>query len=206
MLHQNILPAVDRLFRAYDGYLEDKSKDTLFLLLNALHSLDDRLRPLFGRLFFQISEYVALKALRNHQHHAGEVKFVLAGTDITDLAMPTDLVFACLISAADRDAAVNGTDKRYRDDVRDAFRSSTRDYGDVVDINPCIFNCVVRIYEVLCEHDLTSESKEFAEMAKSYEFEQQEGHSHFVTGQIICPPGRADLARQWLAACYRQAP
>jgi hypothetical protein len=206
MTHLNILAAVDRLFRAYDGYLEDKSKDTLFLLLNALHSLDDRLRPQYGRLFFDIPEYVALKALRNHQHHAGEVKFVLTGTAIADLAMPTDLVFACLMSAADRDAAINGSGTRYRDAVRDAFTSSTRDYGEVVDINPCIFNCVVRVYEVLCKHDLTSDSKEFAEMPQSYEFEQQEGYSHFVTGQIVCLPGRADLARQWLVACHRQAP
>jgi hypothetical protein len=27
-----------------------------------------------------------------------------------------------------------------------------------------------------------------------------------VTGQIVCLPGRADLARQWLVACHRQAP
>ena len=50
MSDKNIISAVDRLFRAYDEYTADSSEDTLFLLLTALHSLDDRLGTTKGRL------------------------------------------------------------------------------------------------------------------------------------------------------------
>src|SRR5436305_14923307 len=65
--------AADRFFRAYHAHCTMPDEDTLFNLLNALHSFNDKLRKatrhdLFGSINFQ-----ALKALRNLLHHESEL-------------------------------------------------------------------------------------------------------------------------------------
>lgn len=208
MPYQNVIPAIDRLFRAYAGYLQNTSKDTLFLLLNALHSLDDRLVPEHGRLFFEVPEYRALKALRNLEHHGVEVKYVVVAKDIEGLSMSTDLVFACLISVADQDAAIEGDSKKkqeFRDKDREAFKKTTLQYGDVVDINPCIFNCVVRMFEILRELGLESEAAEYSLLAESYEFEEAQGHSHVVTGRVACHTNDGFEVLKWMNSQYLSA-
>lgn len=67
-----------RQFRAYEQQCDGPSHDTLFSVLAAMHSLNDRLAKTVGRDFHDFQEFVALKALRNLTHHAEEVRTNLA--------------------------------------------------------------------------------------------------------------------------------
>lgn len=208
MSKSSTLAATDRLFREYIEYLQNKSKDTLFRLLNALHSLADRLKTDHGQLFISIPEYLALKALRNHEHHGAEIKYVVREKSLGIGPFQTDVLFVCLISAADRNAAIEGDSKKkssFRDSDRSAFENSTINYADVVDINPCIFNCIVRIFEVLRNKGLGSTSEEFLLIQDSYEFEERNGHSHFVTGRIACHPCQVNGVIDWMRRTYNEA-
>jgi hypothetical protein len=97
----HITPAIDRLFRAYDNYCVAWSGDWLFQLLNSLHSLDGRFASKYGRVMLKLPEYIALKAIRNHFHHGGEVRNVLKVKSLVEAGVSTDLLYACLINHAD---------------------------------------------------------------------------------------------------------
>lgn len=66
-------PAVARLCRAYIAFLAEPNKDALFNWSNSLHSMHDRVPTAMKSDLFERGEFVALKALRNHFHHGGEV-------------------------------------------------------------------------------------------------------------------------------------
>lgn len=175
--------SVDRFFKAYVRYTSGISDDSLFELLTALHSLDDRLSKTHGRLFFEIPEYVVLKAVRNHFHHSTEIsntsrRFAF-GAPFT-----SDLLTVCLISKKDCTDAIAGTEIKFREKTRQAFEHAVFYYGDIANINPCIFNACVKIYEVLGRIGLTGKSLEFHLMKSQYDWETVNGQSHYVDGGI----------------------
>lgn len=198
----SITPAIDRLFRSYYSFATAPTDDSLFLLLTALHSLDDKLNKEAGRVLFGIPEYIFLKALRNHFHHAGEVKNVCRVKLVQDLPMTTDLMAVCLVSQADCLAAIAAVPSDRRQAAQDAFETTVKHYGAIVDINPCIFNGVVKVYEKLTELGLRGESAEFSSLEDSYELETDRGFSHYIDGAIRMHPGHAGTARDVLAVMY----
>lgn len=184
MLADHITPAIDRLFRAYDNYCIYWSKDSLFQLLNSLHSLDDRFAAKHGRIMLELREYIALKAIRNHYHHAGEVRNVIKVKSLVGANVSSDLLYACLINNADVEAAISGVAVKYRRDTTDAINISFKKWGAVWDINPAVFNCVVRVYELGIALGLAGVGKEFLEFDSQYKWEAANGYSHYVTGVI----------------------
>lgn len=202
MSDKNITPAINRLFRSYLEYTQDTSEDTLFLLLTALHSLDDRLKPVHGRLFFEIPEYVTLKALRNHFHHGGELNYVLRVKALGKNFLPVDLLHACLISTVDCVAAIEGAKEKYRNGVLQAFADTTKVYGEVADINPCIFNGIVKIYETLNNLGLAGENAAYEQFEIAYDLETKNGFSHYVTGGVQTHAANAHLVSKKMASLY----
>jgi hypothetical protein len=65
--------AAGRLFRAYEQHCLDPNHDTLFAILTAIHSLNDRSKNTVGRDLHQIEEFIAIKVLRNFAHHEEEL-------------------------------------------------------------------------------------------------------------------------------------
>lgn len=59
----------ERFFRLYNKFCTQQDADSLFNLLNAIHSLNDRLNKSSGDNFFQNNEFISIKALRNLFHH-----------------------------------------------------------------------------------------------------------------------------------------
>jgi hypothetical protein len=203
--HNQIAP-VDRLFRAYKEYTANSTEDTLFVLLSMLHSLDDRLEKVHGRLFFKIPEYITLKALRNYFHHEGEVRYSLRVQQVGSGLIPTDLLYVCLVKTTDCVAAIKGTADKFRNETLEAFGTTTKVYGKVVDINPCIFNCVVKFYEVARKLGIAGESAEFAEFAKRYGWETENDHSHYVTGTYLTHLGLVDEVPSIMEALFNSEP
>lgn len=183
-----LTPAIDRLFRTYYAYCESWTMDSLFNLLTSLHSLDDKLNSQFGRVMFDIPEYIALKALRNYFHHQNEVQNVLRIKHLDGLAAPTDLLYACLVSEDSCREALQGVASKYRNKTEEAFCEVFKVWGRVVDINPCVFNCIVKVFILLADRDLKGASKEYDEFVESFDFEIENGYSHFVTGGFSVRP------------------
>ena len=190
-----VASAADRYFRCYEAHCVKPDVDTLFNLLNALHSLNDKLQKFCKADFFTVKEFIALQALRNLFHHKEELLSeirVVAAQDLPPLL--TDLLFLCLVprSLVEQAIAEIGDNRRVQNEP--VIRSVLKWYRNVVNINPCIFNFSVHVFEKFETLGLNLTSTAYESFKNSYEFELQNGHSHFISGDISCHAGSVDAA------------
>jgi hypothetical protein len=197
----DLKPAINRVFRLYSVYCENWNEDSLYSLLHSLHSLDDKLKVGGERPMLDIPEYVALKALRNFWHHRGELAPVLRIKSIKGL-FAADLMYACLVPAKDCAAALEAVDKQYRNETKQAMDSTFRVWGSVVDINPCVFNCLAKVYALLEGKKMAGDEEDFEKFTASYEFENEHGHSHFVTGALVSSAADASRVQALMEQLY----
>lgn len=194
---------MDRVFRAYFQYCTAFNEDSLFQLLTALHSLDDKLNAAHGRVMFKIPEYIALKALRNHFHHGAEIRNIVRFKSLAGTGVPSDLAQVCLISAAHAQAAIDGTDKRFQAQAADAIEATFKHWGAVVDINPCVFNCIVKVFEATRALKITGASEEYAQFQGQYDLETAHRHPHYVTGAVSLHAGDVSKYQALMASLYQ---
>jgi hypothetical protein len=194
---QVVVPAGERIFRLYNAYCIAPDLDTLFNLLNGIHSLNDKLFKAKLLVFFELDEFVALKALRNLFHHQEELVNELRLIPVQDLPpITTDLLHLCLIPSELVEKSISTIPKKYRVSEEPIIRSVLGWYGDVVNINPCIFNFMVKAYQNLTKAGVNLAGDEYLEFSDSYRFETDNGHSHFITGAIGCHVGSVDVILQ----------
>ena len=192
-LMESCQAAGERFFRLYHRHCVDPDKDTLFNLLNSIHSLNDRLRKATGEHFFNCNEFVALKALRNLFHHKAELVNEVRIIPVEKLpAVSTDLLFLCLVPSRLVLLSFEQLDRKRRAREEEIVRSTLKWYGNIVNINPCLFNFAVHTFEKLKKLAVQIGGDEYAEFQASYEFEEEAGHSHFITGDIICHAGSVE--------------
>lgn len=185
--------ACERFFRLYYKHCVSPDRDTLFNYLNGVHSLNDKLNKSHQENFFEIEEFIALKALRNLFHHQEELLNELRIIPVQELPpITTDLLYLCLVPRALVETSINTIGARYREDQEKIIRSILGWYGEVVNINPCIFNFSVKVFEKICDLGLDVSGEEFEEFKASYVHENERGYSHFVTGEIRCHTGSVD--------------
>lgn len=189
--------AAGRLFRAYERHCAETGPDTLFEILTAMHSLNDRLKSSVGRDFHQIEEFVALKTLRNFAHHHEEVR---ANVKVLPSPARSDLMVLCVVRCDQVERAIEVTDKRWRQTTQTACQQKFHWYGMAVNINPCLFNFVVHAYEMMREVDVIIPAEDVAAFASSYEFEAKQGHTHLVDGHLNMRAGDADSVLSAIAA------
>ncbi|WP_421261377.1 hypothetical protein [Aeromonas jandaei] len=188
-----VIPASERAFRLYRSYCVSPTLDTLFNLLNAIHSLNDKLDKVKLGGFFDIHEFIALKALRNFFHHQEELVNEMRIIPIQDLPpITTDLLYLCLVPSNLVEKAILTIPNKYRANEEVVIKSVLDWYGTVVNINPCIFNFMVKVFEHLERKSIKLLGDEYLDFAASYEFEAENGHSHFVTGVIECHVGSVE--------------
>ncbi len=189
--------AAGRLFRAYEHYCKNTNEDTLFNLLNATHSLNDRLGKAIGRDLHQFEGFVALKSLRNLAHHEEDVR-----ANFRFIFEPTisDLASICILRRDQVERAIQGVHTKYREATRSACEAQFHWYGQAVNINPCLFNLVVHIFELLREVEVEPPEESVALLRESYEYELENGFSHFVSGRFTAPAGDLELLLQEIAA------
>lgn len=193
LLMESCQAAGERFFRLYHGHCVEPDKDTLFNLLNSIHSLNDRLRKATGEHFFNCNEFVALKALRNLFHHEAELVTEVRIIPVEKLPpVSADLLFLCLVPNRLVLLSFEQLDRKRRTHEEEAIRSTLKWYGNVVNINPCVFNFAVHAFEKLKALGVQIDGNEHAEFQASYEFEEEAGHSHFITGDIICHAGSVE--------------
>lgn len=185
--------AADRYFRCYEAHCIKPDVDTLFNLLNALHSLNDKFRKHCETDFFSVNEFVALQALRNLFHHQAELLNeirVVAAQDLPPLT--TDLFFLCLVPRGLVETAISNVSAKRKTQDEPIIRAVLKWYENVVNINPCIFNFSVHVFEKSEALGLPLVSEGYESIKNSYECELAEGHSHFVTGDIACHLGSVE--------------
>jgi hypothetical protein len=177
--------AADRFFRAYHAHSTMPSEDTLFNLLNALHSFNDKFNRATDHNLFGSSNFRALKALRNLFHHEEELLHRVKVVRVDNLPLTTDLAILCLI---DRQMALDAIDRdlkkhpMQRDDILGVFKW----YGSIANIQPCIFNGAVDVFEAVQQAHIAPLFPAFHEFAASYRYEEENGFSHRVTGDVYC--------------------
>ncbi len=185
----NVSAASARLFRAYYMHCTAPDLDTLFQLLGSIHSFNDRVTKGLRVSFLDVSEFIALKCLRNFFHHHDELKHAVRVIPVADLPIMSDLVFMCLTPRELVEDAIQHTAPRHQVQTRAACQQTFHWYGAVVNINPCLFNFVVRAYERLAAAGVKIPGDEAEEFKRSYEFEIAMGHSHYVDGRLSITAG-----------------
>lgn len=199
-MNKHVAEAGSRLFRAYSRYCTQPDPDALFNTLNAMHSLNDRLKKAISDDFHKFEQFLALKALRNLTHHAEEVR---ANVRLVPMPGLSDLQVLCIVRRDQVERAIASVDKKWREATRAACESVFHWYGPAVNINPCLFNFMVHAYEMLEKARLMPEDNSAEAFRESYQFETDNGRSHFVDGRISA--GAADIASV-LSAVAEQLP
>lgn len=185
--------AAERFFRLYEKHCVSPDQDTLFNLLNSAHSLNDKLKKEHSEDFFSVEEFVALKAIRNLFHHQGELLNEVRTIPVESLpTISTDLIYLCVLPSTVIENAIAGIEAKRKERDEDIIRNILKWYGNVVNINPCIFNFAVHVYERINQLNIQLSSSEYLRFQSSYEFEDREGYLHFVTGDISCHAGSVD--------------
>jgi hypothetical protein len=192
-----VVPASERVFRLYQSHFVSPTLDTLFNLLNAIHSLNDKLGKEKLGGFFDIQEFIALKALRNLFHHQEELVNELRIIPVQDLPpITTDLLYLCLVPTSLVEEAISTIPSKYRTDEEIVIKSVLGWYSEVVNINPCIFNFIVKAFEYLESKGVELSGGEYLDFAGSYELETENGHPHYITGLINCHAGNVQEVLQ----------
>lgn len=188
----NVGAASDRFFRLYYAHCVSPNRDTLFSLLEAGHSLNDRLKFGADVDFFDVPEFTALKSLRNYFHHRQELRHVLRVIPIGSYPIVTDLMTLCLVPRTTVSAAIDGTMERYRDQTRQCCHDVFHWYGSVVNINPALVNFVVAAYERLKDRGVSLTGEAVEEFEASYRHEDENGLPHIVDGRLATLAGNLD--------------
>ena len=179
------MESVDRFYRSYSKYLESYDEDALFIFLNSLHSLNDRLKSDHSLDLFEMDEFVVLKAIRNYIHHQGEISSKLISFSAANVQpIQTDLAFLCLIMKSDLDEVIEGIHKKFRKDHEEIIGSTVHYYGSVVNLGHVIFNMAAKLMVFLDENAIKGSSKDFLRNQECMKFDMENGLSITVSGRI----------------------
>lgn len=144
----NIKPAFERFFRLYYKLCNQPDEDTIFSLLNATHSLNDKLNNSINENFFDSDEFIAIKALRNLFHHHCEVVSKLKIIPAAQMPeITTDVLYLCLVPRLLVEKSFEYISPKYRKEQEKIIQSTLKWYGNVVNIYPCLFNFSVTVFE-----------------------------------------------------------
>lgn len=195
----NVAAAAERFFRLYENHCLAPNRDTLFNFMEASHSLSDRMEVGIGQNLLDVAHFSALKCLRNLFHHHEELLNRVRLVPTTGFPISTDMLFLCLVPRETVETAIEQSRPKYRKGVREACENCFHWYGPVVNINPCIFNFGVAVFEKLNQAEVPLVGDAANRFRDLYEMEEEEGLSHFVDGRISTSVGTigqlmADLA------------
>lgn len=179
------MEAVDRFYRSYSKYLISYDSDSLFILLNSLHSLGDKLKTYKNLGLLEIDEFITLKTVRNHMHHQKEMHNTLTTVPVNQISnIQTDLLFMCLIYKTDIDESIEVVSNKYKEKTKDIIYKTAHFYGEVVNISHVIFNMAAKLMVILDKNNIEGKSNEYLENYESMMFDINNGHSITVSGKI----------------------
>jgi len=177
--------ATDRVFRAYYSHCQSPDKDSLFNFLNALHSFNEKLKSEKSEDLYDSVNFIGLKALRNLFHHHTELLHQIKLISGIGLPISIELARLCLVERSLVERAAHLPRERSPSTVIAAFNW----YGTIADIEPCIFNVVIDVFEKIEALRIVPTSEALELFKRSYQHEAKKGFNHRVTGHISCRAG-----------------
>tara|TARA_R110001592_G_scaffold249128_1_gene511583 strand:+ start:12314 stop:13489 length:1176 start_codon:yes stop_codon:yes gene_type:complete len=180
-------PAARRIFDGYYRYCRKNGLDELQFVLDEAFKFNERLRKQYGNTsgLFDLDEFLLIKALRNHSAHRGDLEgevFAIKRAFAQELNL--ELAKVCLISKETVNQAIDGEQKfkdvsKQQDKIR-KIRGQLADFGDFYNLEPVIFNFIVKLYEKLIALKLPVSGDGFKEIDTAYKREIYFRYAHYV--------------------------
>ena len=180
-------PAARRIFDSYDRYCRNSTMEELQYVFDEACKFNERLRKLPGNKIglFYLDEFLLIKALRNHSAHKGDLlgeAFLIKRSFAEKSKL--DLGKVCLIRRETVNQAING-EQRLNDDSEEQakvrkIRGQLADFGEFYNLEPVIYNFIVKLYEKLIEIKLPVPGDGFKEIDSYYKRETYYRYDHYV--------------------------
>lgn len=179
------------LFEAYYRHVNNSSLRELHRIIEEAYKLHERLKTIPGQKngLHILDEFQLLKALRNYSVHKGH--FLGEAYTYDPKIITPELIFhninlfrLCLVRKEEVKRAIN-SEEPLRNSTQEqakvqAIRGQLIPYGDYYDLEPVIFNFMVKLFELLLPLDLTIPGEAYASMQHSYEEEARSNIFHYV--------------------------
>ena len=182
-----IEPAAKRLFDTYYRYNETGNLEDLQYLTEDAYKLHERLRkqPNCKQGLFDLDEFLLLKALRNYSVHQGDFLGEAYFIDRDYAAsLRLELGKVCLLKKKVLTQAINYEppldDYAKEQEKLRRIKGQCVDFGDFYNLDPVVFNFMVRVYELLVRLKVNVPGEGFKELDNSYKKEAYFGYAHFV--------------------------
>ena len=180
-------PVAKRLFDGYYRYCRQRGMEEFQFLTEEAYKLNERLRKYPGNKpgLLELDEFLLLKALRNFAVHQGEFEGEVFSIKRSYAeALNLDLGKVCLVRKSVVNQSIN-FENRLKDDAEDQqknsrIRGQLSDFGDFYNLEPVIYNFMVRVYELLTRLKLAIPGEGFKELDTSYKKEIYYRYAHFV--------------------------
>lgn len=180
-----IEPCAARLFDIYYRHTSQQSMHELQCLTEEAYKLHERLRKFTkaNNGLFDLDEFLLLKALRNYSVHRGDFVGEAFGIDFSFAQqLNLDLIRVCLIDKNTLNKAINfepilnhGEDKKIS-----RIKSQLVEFGGFYNIEPVIYNFMVKVYEKLITLKLTIPGGGFTELDRAYKNETYYNFPHYI--------------------------
>lgn len=181
-----IEPCAARLFNIYYQHTQSSSLENLQYLVEEAYKLHERLRKNTTSKIglFELDEFLLLKALRNYSVHQGEFlgEAYYVNTDFAK-AMQLELTRVCLIKKATVNLAINHEPNLEHGEENKIARIRTQlvDFGDFYNLEPVIFNFMVKVYENLDSSNLPIPGEGFKDIKQAYQREKYYNYPHYLS-------------------------
>ena len=185
-----IEPAAGRLFDIYYQYTAKSDLTALQSHTEEAYKLHERLRklPAKNNGLFDLDEFLLLKALRNYSVHRDDFLGKAYAVD-RQFAQQNklDLLRVCLIEKKTVRLAINAEPILHSGEQEKIakIQSQLVDFGEYFNIEPIIFNFMVKVYEKLVALKLNIPGAGFTEIHTSYKNEIYHNYPHYVSLQPI---------------------
>jgi hypothetical protein len=180
-------PVAKRLFDSYYRYCDQSGLEELQFMTEEAYKLHERLRKQLGNKvgLHNIDEFLLLKALRNYSVHQGEFlgeAFMIKRALAEQLKL--DLTKVCLVQKGVVNKAIN-YEPRLANDAKEqkkvkSIRGQLVDFGEFYNLEPVIYNFIVKVYELLISLKLSIPGEGFKELHTAYKKEEYYRYDHYV--------------------------
>ncbi len=181
-----IQPCAARLFNTYYQHTQASSLESLQYLVEEAYKLHERLRknPMSKLGLFELDEFLLLKALRNYSVHQGEFLGEAYCIDIEFAkSMQLELLRVCLVKKSTVNLAINHepTLEHGEENKISRIRGQLIDFGDFFNLEPVIFNFMVKVYEKLELMNLAIPGEGYKDIQQSYQREKYYNYPHYLS-------------------------
>ena len=180
-------PVAKRLFDSYYRYCDQSGLEELQFMTEEAYKLHERLSKQLGNKvgLHNIDEFLLLKALRNYSVHQGEFlgeAFIIKRALAEQLKL--DLAKVCLVQKGVVNKAINFEPRLLNDSDEhnkvQRIRGQLVDFGEFYNLEPVIYNFIVKVYELLISLKLSIPGEGFKELDTAYKKEEYYRYDHFV--------------------------